>query len=154
MSQNAIFERLKSFRVFQDLSDEEIKKVVPVLSFRLAPRGQELIKQDERTSEVFFIINGRVRIEIQRVERSGAEEIVTLGSGETVGELALAREGRRTASAIVQMEAELASVEAKALLDLFKVEPTIGMKVFRNLTQILANRLSDTNIMLRNAMGS
>jgi CRP-like cAMP-binding protein len=49
------------------------------------------------------------------------------------------------------MDTEICSCDAKVLNDLFDQNPAIGLKVFRNLTNVIADRLGDMNLMLRNA---
>lgn len=142
---------LLGFQVFEGLSQEELEKVAACLTKKKLPQGTQLIVQESNDAEVFFIREGRVRVEIAKVGGKGVETLTTLSSGETVGELALARSGRRTASAVTQMETEIFSCDAAALNRLFDQNPVIGMNVFRNLTRVLAERLADTNMMLRNA---
>lgn len=144
-------ENLKSFQVFEGLSAQDLAVVASVLTYHKYPQGTQLIFQEQNATEVFFIFHGRVRVEITRVDGRATETLTTLSGGETVGELALARSGRRTASAITQMEAEIFTCDAGAMNALFDKHPAIGMQVFRNLTRVLASRLADTNMMLRNA---
>ena len=143
-------ETIKCINVFQDLSNEELDKVASVLKHQKYPPGSQLIVQDQKASEVFFIVNGRVRVEMARLDGKTPETLTMLSSGDAVGELALARVGRRTASVVAQMESEICSGDAAEINKLFEANPTIGLKVFRSLSRILAERLGDTNIMLRN----
>jgi len=147
---NVPAETIKSIIVFQDLSHEELDKVASVLKYQKYPQGSQLIVQDQKASEVFFIVNGRVRVEMARLGGKTSETLTMLSSGDAVGELALARVGRRTASVITQMESEICSGDSAEINKLFEANPTIGLKVFRSLSRILAERLGDTNIMLRN----
>ena len=152
MSQSKITaENLQTFQVFEGLSPEDLNRLATILKYEKYPQGTQLILQEDSDSDVFFILHGRVRVEITRVDGRATETLTTLSGGETVGELALARVGRRTASAITQMESDIFSCDASAMNSLFDSHPKIGMQVFRNLTRVLASRLADTNMMLRNA---
>jgi CRP/FNR family transcriptional regulator len=143
-------ETIQSINVFQDLSHEELTKVASVLKHKKYTQGSQLIVQDQKASEVFFIVNGRVRVEMARLDGKTHETLTMLSGGDAVGELALARVGRRTASVVAQMDSEICSGDAGEINKLFEANPTIGLKVFRSLSRILAQRLGDTNIMLRN----
>ncbi len=150
-TQSANPEKLKHMKIFQGLASDDLVKIAKVMKFEKKPSATQLIFEDQKASEVFFIVDGRVRIEMARVQGGNPEFLTTISAGDTVGELALARLGRRTASALTQMDTEICSCDAKALNDLFDQNPTIGLKVFRNLTNIIADRLGDMNLMLRNA---
>ena len=144
-------EMLQHMKIFQGLAFDDLKKIANVMKFEKKPSASQLIFEDQKASEVFFIIDGRVRIEMARVQGGNPEFLTTISAGDTVGELALARLGRRTASALTQMDTDLCYCDAKTLNELFDQNPTIGLKVFRNLTNIIADRLGDMNLMLRNA---
>lgn len=150
-TQSANPEMLKHMKIFQGLASDDLVKIAKVMKFEKKPSATQLIFEDQKASEVFFTVDGRVRIEMASVQGGNPEFLTTISAGDTVGELALARMGRRTASALTQMDTEVCSCDAKALNDLFDQNPTIGLKVFRNLTNIIADRLGDMNLMLRNA---
>lgn len=144
-------EMLKSMRIFNGLSPDDLAKISTVMKFQKRTTASQLIVEDQRASEVFFIISGRVRIEMARIDGGDPEFLTTLGAGETVGELALARLGRRTASALTQMDSQICSCNAAELNALFDNHPSIGLRVFRNLTNIISDRLGDMNLMVRNS---
>jgi len=150
-TQSANPEMLKHMKIFQGLGSDDLVKIAKVMKFEKKASATQLIFEDQKASEVFFIVDGRVRIEMARVQGGNPEFLTTISAGDTVGELALARLGRRTASALTQMDTEVCSCDAKVLNDFFDQNPTIGLKVFRNLTNIIADRLGDMNLMLRNA---
>ena len=149
---NTIIEQLKKFDVFHGLSDSDLAKIAGILTQRKVTSGEQFIVQDEGSKEVFFIVSGRAKVQIRLVDGSNSEVIASISAGETVGELALARSGRRTATAIAQMDSELLTCDAEIMNALFDQNPAIGMRVFRNLTRVLSDRLADTNMMLRNAV--
>jgi CRP-like cAMP-binding protein len=144
-------ETLKNFQLFAGLSANDLEHIANVLKYHVAPQGTQLIKQERNDGEVFFIVEGRIRVEMIGVDGKAMEILTTLNAGDTVGELALARVGRRTASAVAQMDAQLYTAEASALNALFEKHPEIGLQVFRNLSKVLASRLVDTNFLVRNA---
>jgi CRP-like cAMP-binding protein len=144
-------ESLKNFPIFEGLTIKDLELVAGVMKYHKAQQGTQLIKQEQNAAEVFFIVDGRVRVEMLGVDGKVSETLTTLTAGDTVGELALARVGRRTASAMVQMDSELYSADASTLNNLFENHPTVGLSVFRNLAKVLASRLVDTNFLVRNA---
>jgi SulP family sulfate permease len=143
-------EALKGFQIFEGLSGTALDLIKTALERQIVAQGTQLIRQEQRDDDVFFVVDGRVRVEMAGVDGKTSEVLTTLTAGDTVGELALARVGRRTASAITQMESEIYTASASRLNQIFDQHPMIGLTIFRNLTRILASRLVDTNFMLRN----
>jgi CRP/FNR family cyclic AMP-dependent transcriptional regulator len=141
---------LKDIRIFHGLSPDDLSKLAKIMTYEKRPTASQLVREAQKASEVFFIINGRVRIEMARLQEGSPELLTTLGSGDTVGELALARNGRRTASALTQTDSELCVCDANELNSVFDKHPEIGLRVFRNLTNVIADRLGDMNFMVRN----
>jgi CRP-like cAMP-binding protein len=150
-SPGVLVEKLKNFPIFEGLSTKDLEHVASILRVQHVSQGAQLIKQEQSAAEVFFIVDGRIRVEMMGLDGKVAEKLTTLSAGDTVGELALARVGRRTASAVAQMDSELYSADASALNALFETYSLIGLQVFRNLSKVLASRLVDTNFLVRNA---
>ena len=151
-SEKPVIEQLKKFDVFEGLSEADLSVVAKVLTPCKVAQGEQFIVQEQGSKDVYFIVTGRTRVQMSLPDKDTSEVLATLSAGDTVGELALARSGRRTASAIAQMESTMLKCDASVLNALFDQHPAIGMRVFRNLTRVLSDRLADTNMMLRNAV--
>ena len=151
-SEKPTLEQLRKFDVFAGLGDADLSIVAAVLIPYRVTQGQQFIVQDQGSRDVFFIVSGRARVQINLPMADKSEVVATLSAGDTVGELALARSGRRSATAIAQMESMLLKCDADVMNELFDKHPSIGMTVFRNLTRVLSERLENTNMMLRNAV--
>ncbi len=88
---------LKSFNVFQDLSQEEFLKIGSIFKQRQFPKGTLLFKQDEPADQLYLIEKGQV--EISRVIEGSLHTVATQKDGDTLGEMSMFGGGRHTAQA-------------------------------------------------------
>jgi len=85
-------ERLKGFDLFEDLPTEQQEKIAATANDWSAGKGDTLIKRGDSSMQLFAIESGKV--EVCREE----ETLATLGEGEVVGEIGVAKRGLRKAS--------------------------------------------------------
>jgi CRP-like cAMP-binding protein len=83
---------LRELELFEECSDRELAKVMPLVTMVDVPPGRVLMRQGAAGAECFVIMHGDTK-----VERNG---IITaeVGDGELVGELALIDHAPRTAT--------------------------------------------------------
>lgn len=114
--------------------------------------GTQFIKHDSQSKEVFIIVSGVVEVEIPVVGKTSNSALARLKPGDSVGEFALLRDARRSASARAVNDVNLAVANSDEILKLFDLQPAMGYCVCRNLGRILADRLNDTNMQLRSEL--
>lgn len=85
-------EMLRSVSLFATLSDRELSAIEQLADIVDVPAGHVLMRQGASGAEMFIIASGGVV-----VDRDG-REVVSLGPGAVVGEMALLSEGPRTAT--------------------------------------------------------
>ena len=142
-------EVLKNFQIFEGLASRDLESVAEVLKLQAIKTGIPLIKREAQDGQIFFIVDGEVRVEMIGTDGKTSEILTTLSAGDTVGELALVRVGRRSASAVAAKDSVIYSVTESVLNALLDKHPTIGLRIFRNLSKILATRLLDTNLLVQ-----
>lgn len=95
---DAVFGAFKLVGFFPEFSAELCMKVFPRSGLNEFSEGDRLLEQGEDGRDLFLLLQGRVAI-IQSLGSAGAE-LASLGPGAVVGEVALLRDGVRTASAV------------------------------------------------------
>jgi len=86
-------ELIRRFDMFQGLGEGEIKALARLFRPRLALPEEQIIRQGDRGTHVFFISSGAVEVVLPHAR-------VRLGRGHFFGEMALLSGGRRTADVI------------------------------------------------------
>ena len=79
---------LKTFPLFQGLSDEVLTNVARVSMMRRIARGQSVVNAGDRSDYVYFVLTGSLKVIVS--DEDGREVILSiLGQGELFGEMAM-----------------------------------------------------------------
>ncbi|HBP17163.1 MAG TPA: hypothetical protein DEA08_05120 [Planctomycetes bacterium] len=145
---------LKHSKVFDALSDEQLDRVVALGQVESFPEGAVIVEEDKAGKSCYFLIQGRVDIEI-RSPFGGSDKvqkIATIKRGEMFGELSLVDGFLRSASARAAEAVELLAFENEQLEALMEDDPRIGYQIMRNVANVLSSRIRTTNMKLRNTL--
>ena len=143
---------LNGYRLFSDLEDADIGLISEKFRMKTVPDKGVFIHANEISHNIYLIVEGGVSVEVSTPDNS-TEELAKLHKGQTVGEFILAKETRRSATVRAIGQLTLYETSREELIDLFEVHPRLGYVVFRNLSEILVDRIRNTNMLARNAMG-
>jgi len=137
-------DRLKTCPLFTELREFELQQVAEVVVEASAPAGTTFIDQGATGDCFYLIASGRVTVFGHYVGHEGAaaeSSLVTLGPGETLGEMGYFSNGKRSASARAEEKTELLMIPYDALPELFDLIPSLG----NGFLKIVTARLRDLN---------
>lgn len=77
---------------FKGCTERQVAEIARLVSDRTLGPGDVLCRQGELESDVFVLVDGEAKVEID------GKQVAVVGSGEVVGELSMARGGHRTAT--------------------------------------------------------
>lgn len=146
-------ELLKRSDIFAGLGDEQLARVIELAQPQVFAEGQMILEEDQRGTNCYFVMAGRVDIEVRPsfAGRAG-QKIATVKVGEMFGELSLVDGFLRSASVRAVEPTEALAFANAALEQLMQEDPTIGYRIMRNIANVLAARIRTTNMKLRNAL--
>lgn len=125
---------LRTIELFSDLGDREIVDIGNVCTFQHHSKGRELISQHEDSTDVFFVIEGRVAAKGYSAEGKEVtySEIV---AGEIFGEFAAIDQKPRSASIETLEDSHVARMKSADFRKLIGDFPGIGLKLAEHLVQ-------------------
>ena len=136
---------LKKVEILASLTDLERFEFGRYLHLRKFSPGEVIFSQGDLGHGFYFILSGRVDIQIQSTHE-GEEKthsIVQLGRGHYFGEMGLLQQlNYRNASAITLENTELLGLFRPDLEKILSWHPVIGAKFLRGTSLILANRVA------------
>lgn len=144
--------KLADIDLLSGLKPAELKKIEKSASFKQYTDHEQIIDRQSETSDVFFIVEGDVRV--VNYSLSGREiTLDDLSGGDYFGELA-ALDGRpRSASVMTLTDSLVASLPKGQFLALLERHPSVAMKVIRRLTDIVraaTDRIMDLSTLAAN----
>lgn len=145
-------ELLKRSQVFEGLNDDQLERVFALGESVAFGEGETILEEDKQGKDCFFVLQGRVDIEIRSPFGGATQRIATIKRGEMFGELSLVDGFLRSASARATDPVEALSFANQRLESLMEADPAIGYVIMRNVANVLSSRIRNTNMKLRNAL--
>ena len=125
---------LKEIPLFKNLSLDQLEAVHQITKTVEYLPGEVILKQGERGDELYLLIEGRVRIFINRglpseVERPEQRAVSSFG------EMAVLHDGRRLATVVAADRSHLLRLDGNSLRELLMQMPEISLEMFRVLVE-------------------
>ncbi len=131
------------------LNDAQAARVMlPYLEKMSFEPQASLIRQDEKSKDIFFIELGKVSVQLETPE-GAIVRLRTLGTGTMVGEISFCLDQRRSASVIAECDTTAWRLSNEALEKMTLDAPVIASQFSNYLVRVLAERLTSTNRLIR-----
>lgn len=127
--------------LFGGLAARELEAIAKRCRWRRFARDEQIVRAEDDTKEVYFIVEGSVRAEVY----SGSGRAVTfrdLGPGDVFGELSAIDRQPRSANIVALGDVTIASVSADEFWRLLREYPAIAEATLRRLSALVRS-LSD-----------
>jgi CRP/FNR family transcriptional regulator len=123
-------------KVLNVLSDDELERLIPLLSERQFKPRQVLFSAGDPPERVYLVLKGRVKI--YQVAENGKEIILdVVGKGGVVGDMAIVEDGERIACAQAMDETVAVSISWEDFSHLIQQSPRLGFAM----AELMARRL-------------
>ena len=126
----------------------QVERFKSYLESRSFAAGDYLMRQGDAFDCMHFILAGRVRI-VLRLDDGREIRIRSMKAGATIGEIGLYHEGTRTASALAEIATRTLSLSTPGLQAMEKNDPMLAQALHRAVVELLSERLTLTNSLLR-----
>src|SRR5688572_5063057 len=124
-------------KVLNVLTDEELERLIPLLTERNFKPRQVLFQAGDPPERVYLLLKGRVKI--YQVAENGKEIILdVVGKGGVVGDMAIVEDGERTACASAIDETVAVSISWEDFSHLLQQSPKLGFAMM----ELMARRLA------------
>lgn len=135
--------------LFANLSSEQIRKIAERGERREVPEGELVFAEGSRGTEVFVLIEGRVKITVTMNRESEQAPVHTVLPGHVFGEFALVTDLERSANARAVKDSVCFAFSREVFHELAEEESALGYLVLKNLGEILVGRIVKTTRELR-----
>ncbi len=133
---NTIHKDLRDILFFHGLPDQELDTLGQKVLEHCYSVGDVLIRQGERGDSLFLITHGRVKIVSDNAQ--GGELVLNYsGPGETIGEMAIFDQGKRSATIIAIEPTRALELKRQDFLELLDQHPELSFSMIRSNTSRL-----------------
>ncbi|OQY44039.1 MAG: hypothetical protein B6242_13560 [Anaerolineaceae bacterium 4572_78] len=144
-----IQELLKRYELFIGFTDDMLSKIIHLCQVRVYEPDSIIIEQQSSPINFYLIKDGTVDV-ITKLNVDGRIRemvIVTLGAGQSFGEMGLVDSGLRSATVKASALSELVVVNSREFLDLCEKDTDIGYRVMRNIAADLSFKIRYQNLI-------
>lgn len=144
-------EILRTSGISKGMSEKFIEYVTSLAELKEYPKEAVIIHEDARDRDVFVLVEGKVSINLYvpgSLDRM--ESIITLRANQVFGEFALIDGAPRSASVRADTTVKCYRINGLKLLEKCETDPDFGYRLMNNLAAILASRIRDTTLLVRN----
>lgn len=139
--------------VFQELSDENLSKIAEFCTELTLSEGEILISErDSGSSDLFALCKGSVEIVSNSTTLTSNEVTLSRLDKDIFGEVGWLCEGHRSATVKSVDGIEVIRIDGKKFKQYIFENPEVGLSLIYKIAQTLAERLSDTDSLLKQVL--
>lgn len=135
---------IRSVPIFKSLRGDQLKLVLANASSRTLDPGEVLCTQGDPSDTLFILLSGKLSVRIKR-----SATIATVHPVTSIGELGVFTGQPRNATVEAMEKSAIITLAKDALDELIDREPALGVSIMRNVIRVLAERIAEDNIKLR-----
>jgi len=130
------------FDVFEGMEPDQVRQIVDATTKLTFASGETVCRQGEEGQSMYFIVNGRVQISVEKQDQPRPVVLNTLGPGQHFGEMSMLNRSPRTATASAIMETEVARLDHDSFQKLVNSIPGFSANLSRTLGVWLRGQLT------------
>jgi hypothetical protein len=131
-------DQLRRMKIFAEMDHAQLTSLLSYLEQITVPQFATLFHKGEPGDAMYSVLEGELRA---REMRGGREiTILTLGVGETFGEMALLIEGERTSDIVANAPSKLLKLPARAFVQITREAPALATPFLLAISRMLAHR--------------
>lgn len=141
-TQRLLFKLAERVKAFKGLTSAEIAELLAKAEKCSFAAGGVIVKEGNVGVHMYIIIDGDARV--TKLGREGEMELARLEAADSFGEMALADQETRSATVMAYSPCILVRLSDQSI----NAHPEIGLKVYRNISRLLSERLRQADEML------
>mgnify|MGYP001160854963 FL=1 len=149
--------RMQKFNIFNGLNHDETKLFLDKMKSKSYKKNDLIMKEGDTGHSLLFLLDGQINItkaltlstnKNDNDNDNREKEFIRSKSEHNIiiGEISLfSKDSKRTATVKALTNCNIAYLEKKDFFEICDKNPSVGYKTINNLTQIITQRLIDTN---------
>lgn len=151
LSDEETFRLFSKHPLFKGLQEDELRPLFSLSKEKIIPKGEYLIREGERSNELFLVIHGALQVLKMDSEIQQSHVIDQVLPGEVVGEVSLLDHGAREASIQAVQDSVCRSIAFDDLQAMIGVQKE-RMHIFFHLAEKISRKLRHTNELAIDAL--
>ena len=137
---------LRDCELLRKLNDAELSSIAIICTKTRMAEGDPLFQEGQAADHIYIVTNGRIALQKslgdhRKKTQRGEATIAFCRPDEVVGWSALVEPYRYTLSATAWEPTQLLSIKASLLRRAMELNPDVGFRIMRSLSEVMARRL-------------
>jgi|SRR6185436_5576300 len=130
---------IRNTYLFRGIAADDLSALSTIIEEAVLVPGQTVYDVDQVSDAIFIIAMGTVDI----IVKGKQAPVATMGSGQTLGELAFFQPGKRFATATARERTNVARISFDRLAQLLTYRPALALLFYRNACTFLAKHVRE-----------
>lgn len=123
--------------LFAKITEAERLLIAPYFEYQAYETGDVVCREGDPGDSLYVVVQGKLRVTFQRAH------LIDIGPGGWAGEIALAREGPRTATLTARDKVVLLTLTRKRFFEIMRRRPALGTQLGLPLLEFVGKRVID-----------
>jgi small-conductance mechanosensitive channel/CRP-like cAMP-binding protein len=146
--ENEIIRELRQIDFLRNMSEEEMRLLVPNVQVHEFGTGETLFSQGDIGDTMYVIRRGKIEV-LGRTDNGAKRSIAVLSRPQIIGEAAMMTGEPRNATCRAQSDVEVLELSRESFSELFKQHP----EAVEQISEVIANRASERRELLKDTIG-
>jgi len=142
-------EELLEAAIFQDISYTAMKDIAQFSVAIELDEGDALISENEIEYDLYVLSAGTLEVVSSGSDNTSGEVVISKQDYNIFGEITWLTRNRRTATLRCKNQVKAIKIDGDELLKYMENNPVVGFEIMRNTAKIVAERLENTNTLVK-----
>jgi CRP-like cAMP-binding protein len=134
-----MLDTIRRIQFFQDLSDEQLERIKPLVDVFTCPANQPIFEQDEQANYLYLLVRGTVALEYKPYDGTRIT-LTRLHAGDAFGWSSVVGGKAYTSSITSETEVEAVRIRGSVLQKVCRENPDIGCVLLDRLAESVSGR--------------
>jgi len=135
--------------IFKDIPYDAMVEIETFCTLIELGEGDALISENDTDSDLYIVSGGALEVVSSGSSGTSSEVVISEQDYNIFGEITWLIHHRRTATLRCKGNVSAIKIDGMALMNYLETHPAIGFEVIRNTAKIVAERLENTNTLIK-----
>ena len=144
-----MLDELINAAIFNDVSYNAMQEISEFCEVIELSEGDSLISENDADYDIFILTDGALEVVSKGAKSTSEEVVISKADCNVYGEITWLTRNRRTATLRCHGTVSAIKIDGEELIQYMENNPAIGFEIMRNTAVIVAERLENTNSLIK-----
>ena len=135
--------------IFKDVSYSAMQEISAFCEAMEFNEGESMISENDADYDIFILTEGALEVVSKGAKSTSEEVVISKADCNVYGEITWLTRNKRTATLRCHGAVSAIKIDGEELFKYMEANPAIGFEIMRNTAVIVAERLENTNTLIK-----